>query len=71
MTYNKKQRQTTMPNYQEGKIYNTCNTVSNDIYIGRTTLKLCARIRDHRTRHRTQAYNHLLLYKAIACRLWN
>ena len=55
-----------MPNYQETKIYKIYNTINDDIYIGSTTLKLCERMRDHRTRHKTQAYTHLLLYKAFA-----
>ena len=55
-----------MPNYQEGKIYKIYNTVNDGIYVGSTTLKLCERLRDHRRRYRTQAYTHLLLYKAFA-----
>ena len=55
-----------MPNYQESKIYKIFNTVNDDIYIRCTTLKLCERMRDHRRRHRSQAYSHLCLYKAFA-----
>ena len=54
-----------MPNYQETKIYKIYNTINDDLYIGSTTLKLCERMRDHRSRHRAQAYTHLL-YKAFA-----
>ena len=55
-----------MPNYQETKIYKIYSAINDDIYIGSTALKLCERMRDHRTRHRTQAYTHLPLYKAFA-----
>ena len=54
-----------MPNYQETNIYKIYSAIHGDIYIGSTTLKLCERMRDHRSRHRAQAYTHLL-YKAFA-----
>ena len=55
-----------MPNYQDGEIYYIYNTVNDDICIGRTTLNMCEIMRYHRTRHRTQAYTHLLLSEAFA-----
>ena len=53
-------------NYQEGKIYKNSSSIIGDIYIGSTTMKLCERMREHRSRHRTQAYTHLHLHKACA-----
>ena len=66
ISYNKKQQQTTMPNYQEPGTYKIYSAINDGIHIGSTTLKFCERMRDHRTRHRTQAYTHLPLYKAFA-----
>ena len=34
-------------NYQEGKIYKLYNTVTDDIYVGSTTRKLCEGVTDH------------------------
>ena len=51
-----------MPNYQEGKIY---NTVNDEIYIGSTTRKLSERMADHRKCVNTEAKQHYLLYKTF------
>ena len=52
-----------MPNYQEGKIYKIYNTISDDIYVGSTTQKLCERMRDHRKCANVKAKQHYPLYK--------
>ena len=67
ITYNRsqKQQQTTMPIYQEGKIYNIYNTITDDIYIGSTTQKLCERMRNHRNDHKSKSYFNYPIYKAF------
>ena len=54
-----------MPNYQEGKIYKIYNTVTDDIYIGSTTQKLCARMRDHRKPCNVTKHADLPIYKSF------
>ena len=36
-----------MPDYGRGKIYKICNTITDDIYIGATTLTLSERMQRH------------------------
>ena len=52
-------------NYQEGKIYKVHNTINDDIYVGSTTLKLCVRIRDHRSGSYHPSKKHLPIYNAF------
>ena len=51
--------------YQEGKIYKIYNTITDDIYIGSTTQKLCERMRQHRCDNRSEKRGHFLIYKAF------
>ena len=54
-----------MPDYQEGKIYKIYNTITDDIYIGSTTQRLCERMRQHRCDSRSKKQGHLRIYKAF------
>ena len=63
--YNRNQttQHTTMHvNYQEGKIY---NTMTDDIYIGSTSQKLCERMRQHRNDHKSKSHFNYPIYKAF------
>ena len=51
--------------YQEGKIYKIYNIITDDIYIGSTTQKLCERMRQHRCDNRSEKRGHFLIYKAF------
>ena len=63
---NQKTQQTTMPvNYQEGKIYNIYNTITDDIYTGSTAQKLCERMRGHRNDHKSKSHFNYPVYKAF------
>ena len=53
-------------NYQEGKIYKIYNTITDDVYVGSTTFKLCERMRDHRKCVNTEAKRHYPLYKLFS-----
>ena len=55
-----------MPNYQEGKNYKIYNTINDDIYVGSTTLKLCERMRDHRSSSNEKCKKHYLTYKEFS-----
>ena len=66
ITYNNNKQQTTMPNYQEGKIYKIYNTINDEICVGSTTQKLCERMREHRNRHRNDERSDTTVYKAFS-----
>ena len=51
--------------YQEGKIYKIYNTINDDIYVGSTTLKLCERMRNHRSCIKNETKKTRPLYKAF------
>ena len=53
-----------MPNFQEGKLYKVYNTITEDIYIGSTTQKLCERLSGHRRHFRSNRVD-MLLYQAF------
>ena len=50
---------------QEGKIYKIYSTINDDIYIGSTTLKLCERMRNHRSSISFGRYINYNIYKAF------
>jgi predicted GIY-YIG superfamily endonuclease len=37
-----------MPNYQDGKIYKIVDNTNGDIYIGSSTIRLSARLQNHK-----------------------
>lgn len=51
--------------YQEGKIYKIYNTINDDIYVGSTCLKLCERMRNHRSSVNHSRYIDYNIYKAF------
>ena len=51
--------------YQEGKIYKIYNIITDDIYIGSTTLKLCERMRNHRASQNAKLHMNYPIYKAF------
>ena len=52
-------------NYQDGKTYKIFNTITDDIYIGSTTQKLCERMRQHRNVHKSKHHFNYPTYKAF------
>ena len=52
-------------NYREGKIFKIYNTITDDIYVGSTALKLCERVRDHRHCIKNETKKTRPLYKAF------
>ena len=52
-------------NYQEGKIYKIFNTITDDIYIGSTSQKLCEKMRQHRCDNRPMGKMNYPIYKAF------
>ena len=49
-------------NNQEGNIYKVHDKINDDIWVGSTTLKLCERIRDHRSGSYHPSKKHLPIY---------
>ena len=52
-------------NDQEGKIYKIYNTITDDIYIGSTSQKLCERMRQHRNDYNLNRRFNTSIYKAF------
>ena len=66
ISYNKnKKQQIKMPDYQEGKIYKIYNAITDDIYIGSTTQKLCERMRTHGNAQNPKKHSNYLIYQAF------
>lgn len=55
-----------MDKYQNGKIYQILNYVTEDVYVGSTTQELSQRMADHRASRNTKAKKHLPLYVLMA-----
>jgi predicted GIY-YIG superfamily endonuclease len=51
-----------MPNYQNGKIYKICSSLTDKIYIGSTTNYLVRRMSDHRSKYIRKKKGHQLGY---------